>query len=113
MNLFTEMFDVGLNNEDILDNAVDRNDNLPYDQMEYPGGVTNANGLVFHDRLTISGTTVSGKTSCGGTNFPCGLIRLDIDPTLGGTTGENLAFLQIHLVPGNHRGYLCESMVDM
>ena len=113
LNLFTEMFDVGLNNEEIVDNAIDRNDNLPYDQMEYPGGVTNANGLAFHDQLTISATTVSGKTSCGGTNFPCGLIRLRIDPGLSAVGGEPIAFLQVHLVPGNHRGYLAESMVEM
>jgi len=112
-NLFVQMFDVGMDQTDVVDNAINRNDDLPYDQMEYPGGVNNADGLVFHDKLTISNTSVSGKTSCGGTNFPCGLIRLDIDPTLGATTGENVAFLQVHMVPGNHRGYLAESMVEM
>jgi len=117
-NLFTEMFDVGMNNEAIVDNAVDRNDNLPYPQNEYPGGDINANGLVFHDNLTITGTTVSGKTSCGGTTFPCGLIRLDIDQSLQAlepVPGEirPTSWLQVHLVPGNHRGYMAESMVEM
>jgi hypothetical protein len=116
-NLFTEMFNVGMNNEDIVDNAVDRNDNLPYPQFEYPGGDINANGLVFHDNLTITGTTVSGKTSCGGTTFPCGLIRLDIDQGLqaldvGGEVRPT-TWLQVHLVPGDHRGYMAESMVEM
>lgn len=112
-NLFTQMFDVGSNNEEIVDNAVDRNDNLPYSQMDYPGGVVNANGLVFHDNLTISTTTVSGKTSCGGTTFPCGLIRLRIDPGLSAVQNEPIAWLQVHMVPGNHRGYMAESMVEM
>ena len=107
------MFDVGSNNEEIVDNAVDRNDNLPYSQMDYPGGVVNANGLVFHDNLTISTTTVSGKTSCGGTTFPCGLIRLRIDPGLSAVQNEPIAWLQVHMVPGNHRGYMAESMVEM
>ena len=116
-NLFTEMFDVGMNNEEIVDNAVDRNDDLPYPQFEYPGGDLNANGLIFHDNLTITGTTVSGKTSCGGATFPCGLIRLNIDQGLqalevGGEIRPT-TWLQVHLVPGNHRGYMAESMVEM
>ena len=112
-NLFTEMFDVGMNNEDIVDNAIDRNDNLPYAQMEYPGSELNANGLAFHDALSITATTVSGKTSCGGTTFPCGLIRLRIDSSLSQVGDEPIAWLQVHLVPGPHRGYMAESMVDM
>jgi len=112
-NLYTQMFDVGANNEEIVDNAVDRNDNLPYPQMEYPGAEVNANGLVFHDNLTISATTVSGRTSCGGATFPCGLIRLRIDPGLSAVNEQPIAWLQVHLVPGSHRGYLAESMVEM
>jgi len=113
VGLFNQMFDVGMDNEDVVNNAVDRNDNLPYPQMDYPGGDVNANGLVFHDALTISGTTVSGKTTCTGATFPCGLIRLRVDPGLAAVAGEPVAFLQVHLVPGNHRGYLAESMVEM
>lgn len=112
-NLFVQMFDVGLNNEEIVDNAIDRNDDLPYPKDEYPGSVANANGLVFHDNLTISATTVSGRTSCGGATFPCGLIRLRIDPGLSAVGEEPIAWLQVHLAPGSHRGYLAESMVEM
>ena len=115
--LFVQMFDKGSDQEEVVDNAIDRNDNLPYPQLDYPGSATNANGLVFHDNLTITGTTVSGKTSCGGATFPCGLIRLDIDQGLqaldvGGEVRPT-SWIQIHLVPGNHRGYLAESMVEM
>jgi len=112
-NLFTQMFDVGMNNEEIVDNAVDRNDNLPYPQNEYPNGDLNADGLVFHDQLTVTTTTVSGKTSCGGGTFPCGLIRLRVDPGLAEQQGTVVAWLTVHLVPGAHRGYMAESMVDM
>lgn len=115
--LFVQMFDKGADQEEVVQNAIDRNDNLPYPQTDYPGGPANANGLVFHDNLTITGTTVSGKTSCGGTTFPCGLIRLDIDQGLqaldvGGEIRPT-SWLQVHLVPGDHRGYLAESMVEM
>jgi hypothetical protein len=45
--------------------------------------------------------------------FPCGLIRLDInnDPSEDG--GFSNLLIQVDLVPGNHRGYLCEPMQDM
>jgi len=117
-NLFSQMFDVGMENEDVLENAMDRNDNLPYPQTQYPGGDNNADGLAFHDIMTITGTTVSGKTKCPGTTFPCGLIRLKIDNTLGAIEpfpGEvrQVAWLQVHMVPGKHRGYMAESMVEM
>ena len=31
------MFDVGDNNEDVLDNVVGKNEAMPYDQTDYPG----------------------------------------------------------------------------
>jgi len=117
-NLFVQMFDVGMDTTDVIDNAIDRNDGLPYDRDEYPGSQLNADGLVFHDVLSITGTTVSGKTRCPGATFPCGLIRLKIDNGLGAIVpapGEvrPVAWLQVHLVPGTHRGYMAENMVDM
>jgi hypothetical protein len=112
-NLFTQMFDVGVDNAEVIENAVDRNDNLPYSQMEYPGGDLNADGLIFHDQLTVSTTTVSGKTTCGGGTFPCGLIRLRVDPGLAQQDETPVAWLTVHMVPGNHRGYMAESMVEM
>ena len=112
-NIFAQMFDDGQNKEEILDNAIDRNDNLPYDQLEYPGGAGNANGLIFHDQMTISTTTVSGRTSAAGGTFPCGLIRFRVDPGLAAQQGEPVAWINVHLVPGNHRGYLAEPMTEM
>ncbi len=116
-NVFAQMFDDGGNNEEILNNAIDRNDNLPYNQLEYPGGKTNVNGLVFHDQMSITSTTVSARTSAAGGTFPCGLIRLNVDPGLGPVSVEGelvpTAWISVHLVPGKHRGYLAESMVEM
>lgn len=118
-NWLRQMFDVGNDNSDITDNATNTNDDLPYPQVEYPGGETQAPGLQYHDNLNITTTTVSGKTTCRGTTVPCGLIRLVIDSSLGavapipGADPAPIAWIQLHLVPGNHRGYLCEPMTEM
>lgn len=109
-SLFVEMFDTGQDQSDIVDNAIDRNDNLPYDQLEYPGGVGNAPTLAIHDISNITGTTVGGITRLKGGNFPCGLIRFNwqnLSPT-----SANITIL-IDLVPGPHRGYLCQPMTEM
>jgi hypothetical protein len=113
-NWLREMFDVGNDTSEVTENATDNNDELPYPQVDYPNGEVQAPYLHYHDQLNITATTVSGKTSCRGSNFPCGLVRLVIDPALGQQPGqEPTTWIQIHLVPGTHRGYLCEPMTDM
>ena len=102
------MFDVGDENDDVLDNATDRNDELPYNQVAYPGSSTNFDGLQIHDQSSITGTTIGGTTRLKGGNFPCGLIRVQHIPL----ESANLV-IQIDLVPGTHRGYLCEPMKEM
>ena len=93
----------------VLDNATDRNDNLPYPQVNYPGGETQAPTLERHDNAIITSTTIGGTTRLKGGNFPCGLMRIAWNPTL-----ESAGIrLDIDLVPGPHRGYLCESMQEM
>lgn len=106
-NILNLMFDVGDNNTDVLANVVGKNDELPYDQDNYPGGTTNAPTVQYHDSAIISGTTIGGVTSMKGGNFPCGLIRIASTIDTPGT------ILQVNLVPGNHRGYLCEPMTEM
>jgi len=102
-NIYRDMFDVGDNNDDLLDNVVGKNDNLPYNQTNYPGEVGDQAEFVASIRLanTQSQTQVSGGA------FPCGLIQLDT-AALEGT----VRFI-VHLVPGDHRGYLAQSMVEM
>ena len=102
------MFDVGDENDDVLDNATDRNDQLPYNQTAYPGSSTNFAGLQIHDQASITATTIGGTTRLKGGNFPCGLVRFQHDPA----ESANLV-IQIDLIPGSHRGYLCESMTEM
>lgn len=111
-NWFQSMFDVGDNNEDVIDNATDRNTFLPYDQDEYPGGDTNMPYLETVDESYITGTTVGGKTKMSGSTFPCGLIRIRNKSNDSGGWTDSLK-MWVHLVPGTHRGYLCEPMQDM
>jgi len=121
-NWLQSMFDVGDNNEEVLDNATDKNDNLPYDQDNYPGGDTNMPYWEIVDEAYVTTTTIGGKTTLRGSSFPCGLIRIRNksndapDPSASPPVPGGWASapkLLVHLVPGSHRGYLCESMADM
>jgi len=109
-NWLSAMFDDGSANPNILDNAENENDELPYDQTAYPGGPVNSPSLMVHDFKGITGTTVGGMTNLKGGNFPCGLIRFEF--LNAGEASANIA-IQIDLVPGTHRGYLCEPMTEM
>lgn len=84
------------------------NDGVHIDTM-YPGGANQLSGLTFHDIAFISPTTVGGHTHLKGGNFPCGLIKL----TQTRTEAPLAIQILIDLVPGNHRGYLCEPMTEM
>ncbi len=108
-NWLREMFDVGNDTSEIVDNAVDHNDELPYDQMEYPGADVQAPLSQNHDAVAISATTIGLTTNLMGGSFPCGLIKLNVVATDGAFT----PVLYVHLVPGASRGYLTQPMTDM
>ena len=110
-NIYRQMFDVGANDDTIMDNAVGKNDDLPYPQTQYPGGGAQLSGLSIHDLVTYSSTTIGGRAYGKGGNFPCGLIKLAHEVPLE-SISHNL-IVQIDLVPGNHRGYMCEPMTEM
>ncbi len=85
------------------------NDGTNLDTM-YPGGANQLIGLALHDLEIISNTTIGGKTAIKGGLFPCGLMKFSINnPEL-----TSLPYIiQVNLVPGHHRGYLCEPMTEM
>ena len=105
--------------EAVLEDMISENNVAPYPfegatvgavtftDTQYPGGANQGSAMVLHDQLNVTGTTVSNAVRARGGQFPAGLIRVRKDLTLDG------AILQVHLVPGNHRGYLCEPMTDM
>ena len=104
-NIYRAMFDVGDNSDEVLDNVVGKNELLPYSKFIYPGESAFDDQTEFVASISLGNTQT--QTQVAGANFPCGLIKID----QSGLTGS--VKLVIHMVPGDHRGYLCESMVDM
>ncbi len=102
----------------VLTDMVTENNQAPYPYEDdtihtdtmYPGGANQLQGLQIHDSSYLTTTTVGGHTHLKGGNFPCGLIRISSDIT---SSSELTPILYIDLVPGNHRGYLCEPMTEM
>ena len=99
---------------EVLEQMVEENNIAPYpfegdgssvDTM-YPGGANQGPGLQIHDVELVTSTTIGGTTRLKGGNFPCGLVNI-------ASTIDGQITLQIDLVPGNHRGYLCEPMTEM
>lgn len=75
----------------------------------YPGGETQLASLEIHDSEFVTATTIGGTTYLKGGTFPCGLIAIT-----DSNFQENAAIaVQIDMVPGHHRGYLCAKMEDM
>ena len=122
-NWMTAIFNDGTNQyAEVIDVLTDENNIAPYpfendgvnvDTM-YPNGELQAPGMELVDQSWVNAVmTDPNRAGLGtttrlmGSNFPCGLIRLDI---FGFSTDTNLF---IDLVPGHHRGYLAESMVEM
>ena len=102
-NVYKELFDVGDNNDDIMDNVVLKNNQLPYDQDDYPGEVGDQAEFVCSIRLA----NTQSQTQVAGSSFPCGLIQIDT------TALDGPVQFIVHLVPGDHRGYLAEPMQEM
>ena len=92
----------------VLQDIEDQNDETPYDLTRYPGaGVlpTSGSGCEIVDKVRFTGTTVSSRNRIGGFNASCGLLRID---QLAGPL-----VMYVDLVPGDHKGYLCQSMTEM
>ena len=118
-NWMTAIFNEGtLQDATVVGEMIDENNIAPYpfendgvhtDTM-YPGGANQLTGLQLHDIEYVTTSTIGGTTRLKGGNFPCGLIKV-----IHGNNSEagDLVVLTIDLVPGNHRGYLCEPMTEM
>jgi len=101
---FNELHDDGDSNDAIVINATNNNDELPYDQNQYPGHFNNGMTTEVVTRSTFSGTTVSSTNRVSGFIAPCGLLK--VTSTIG-------CIFTVYLVPGEHRGYMCEPMQEM
>jgi len=103
----------------VLDDLIAENNQAPYpfendganlDTM-YPGGATQLSGLEWHDIVTLYESNLTngvGNQRVKGGNFPCGIIAFTWTPD----SPANVV-LQVDLIPGSHRGYLCEPMTEM
>lgn len=91
------------------------NDGVHTDTM-YPGGANQQPTLEVHAYKAFAGATVGNMINLQGGNFPCGLINIYNQmkyENADATTAQLPALLQIMLVPGPHRGYMCQDMKDM
>ena len=75
----------------------------------YPGGANQLSGLQIHDLENVTSTTIGGTTRLKGGNFPCGLVKI----SASNWSQVSTVTLIIDLIPGHHRGYLCEPMTEM
>ena len=115
-NWMAAIFNQGVDqSSEIIEDAITENNQAPYpfegdgihtDTM-YPGGANQAPTLELHDLSTISPTTVGSMTRLKGGTFPCGLMVLQFEGL------DAVPLVQLDLVPGSHRGYMCESMTEM
>lgn len=113
----TELFDLADNLEEIRDDIAGDNDRPPYPVGDsasalefYPGGATNMpdTEVVGYASFGSSATQSIFQRSIKGGMFPCGLIEIKSD-----LDGPSFYDIIVHLVPGHHRGYLCEPMEDV
>jgi hypothetical protein len=98
----------------VINNLEQQNDQAPYPYeddgtatvTQYPGGASQAPGLQESQLAFTTATTVGGRTQIPGDNFQGGLINLELQHT-----GSSV--IQVHLVSGPHRGYMCQKMQDV
>jgi hypothetical protein len=117
-NFLAALFNEGTDQTaDVISDMITENNIAPYpfendgtatDTM-YPGGANQLSTLEIHDSEYVTGTTIGGTTRLKGGNFPCGIVAI----ATNAFDQDDLLLVQVNLVPGNHRGYLCEPMTEM
>ncbi len=129
--LFGEMFDVGMDDDVIVDNFQDTNNEPPYliykgsADEAYPGGSfqgaffgTQLDGT-FVDILGVNAGQNYNSDTCPGFVAPCGLIKINYNAA--GVSLPNPAnvgdmpfglWMKITLAPGNYKGVLAQSMQE-
>ncbi len=133
--LFGEMFDVGMDDEEIVDNLQEHNNEPPYliyrnvEDEAYPGGSfqgigpSNASGLVLAgqmvDIIAVNAGNNYNTDSTGSFAAPCGLIKIVINAT--GVLPASPAdlgdapfsiWMKVTLAPGHYQGIAAISMQE-
>jgi hypothetical protein len=119
-NWMAALFNQGIaQDEEVLIDMGSENNQAPYPYEDdgvnidtmYPSGANQGPGLELVDYGFLTSTTIGNETHLTGGMFPCGLMRIDITND-NATTAMN-TIIGVRLVPGDHRGYMCEPMTDM
>ncbi len=129
--LFGEMFDVGMDDEEVVDNFQDRNNEPPYLMYRgsadeaYPGGSYQGRGGQQFDGnivdiLSVNAGQNYNTDSCSGFVAPCGLIKLNYNATGVAVPGVPETgqmpfgiFLKVVLAPGEYKGFMAMPMQEM
>ncbi len=115
-NWMMAMFNEGtLQDNEVLTDLLTENNQAPYPfendgtatDTQYPGGANQAPGPQSHMVALVSPTTIGGRTNIEGGNFQGGLVKIT------NNTGDSEMTMFLHLVPGPHRGYMCQKMQDV
>jgi hypothetical protein len=115
LSFMNQMFDVGETLTEVTANAQFRNDELPYDQDNYPGGGSNFIELESQGYNNNQSTIGVNTWNTGPFTAPCGLLRVDLTGFAIGSIDPypvDWHIITVTLVPGDHRGYLCETMEE-
>lgn len=99
---------------EVINDLTNTNNKAPYPfegdgtavDTQYPGGANQLPGLQFVDAAFFSTAENANKIYLKGDNFPCGLVRIV-------SSIDEPVICLVDLVPGTHRGYLCEPMTEM
>ena len=91
------LFDDGTVIDEVVDNLLTHNEDMPYDNIDYPGEGSN-----MPQPLVVHQTTLGadGRSTVGGFNAICGLLEFEITSPLPGDVYSVL----VELAPGNYRG---------
>lgn len=115
-NVYSQMFDQGTVQTDaVVADLLADNDELPYDQNDYPGGDTNMDTgqIVLWDGLVANNTTGAiRKLHTGPFNAQCGLIQINNAVEISEGVPA-VVYAVLTLVPGDQRGYLTQPMQDV
>ncbi len=119
-NWMSATFNEGTTQDDrVLDDLITENNLAPYpfendgtnNDTMYPGGANQLTGTQISTFEYVTGSTIGGNTHIPAETFPCGLVRIDLLNYDQSNYQKNI--LQIKLVPGPHRGYMCQPMQEM
>lgn len=106
--VWANMFDVGGEIDDVIDNLVGDYDSPPYSRLVFPGmkdgGTNNCKAPWSVREVHIEASNNSAMV--GGFEVPCGLICVETD----NSANNNTIGLIIELVPGKYKGIKAEPM---